>query len=341
MYTEGQFIDFLEKAFGPGQVTGHGGANKNISFLCPICKQTKGIEYSKKKLAVKLGEPDDAGICKCWVCGYRSRNLLDIIKRFRPNFLKEYVDKFVVSKKSIIWQQQNTIEPKNENNNGLSLPDGFKLIAPEFTSFKANRYYTKYLEYLDKRFDHELIESDLWYWKFGISTKDSLYHNRIIMASHDSNGDLNYFTGRAIKYGIKPKYLNPSVPRENIIFNEINIDWQSPLTIVEGPFDLIKCVQNATCLLGSELTTEYKLFELIIKNNTPVYLALDSDAEKKALMIAKLLYAYNIDVHMIKIPHEYKDIGDVPKNMFMDLIEAATLYSMEYCLKAKISTIME
>ena len=52
-------------------------------------------------------------------------------------------------------------------------------------------------------------------------------------------------------------------------------------------------------MLGSTLTEDMVLFQSIIKNRTPINLALDSDAYSKALKIAKLLYSYDIDVNIV------------------------------------------
>ena len=68
-----------------------------------------------------------------------------------------------------------------------------------------------------------------------------------------------------------------------IIFNELNIDWSKELTIVEGPLDLIKTNDNATCLLGSSLTEDMLLFQKIVANKTNIKLALDSDIFSKSL----------------------------------------------------------
>ncbi|NIT99670.1 MAG: toprim domain-containing protein, partial [Nitrosopumilaceae archaeon] len=67
-------------------------------------------------------------------------------------------------------------------------------------------------------------------------------------------------------------------------------------TIVEGVFDLFKCNDNATTILGSTLDTDYKLFEKIVVYNTPILLAFDNDktGQRKAMKIAAKLREYDI-----------------------------------------------
>ena len=90
--------------------------------------------------------------------------------------------------------------------------------------------------------------------------------------------------------------------------------------MVEGPFDLTKCDDNATCLLGSALGEDYVLFHNIVKNQTPVLLAMDPDAKKKAHNIAKKLAEYGIDIRMLDLGN-HKDVGEMSR---VDFVSAKT-----------------
>ena len=94
------------------------------------------------------------------------------------------------------------------------------------------------------------------------------------------------------------KYLNPPVGRD-IIFNELNIDWDEPVILVEGVFDAIVAGYNAIPILGSTLREESKLFQAIVIHDTPIYLALDEDAKKKQGYIIQLCRKYNVDMKII------------------------------------------
>ena len=97
---------------------------------------------------------------------------------------------------------------------------------------------------------------------------------------------------------------------------------------------------NATCLLGSELTEDYLLFQRICENGTPVILSLDRDAKSKELKAAKLLSKYNVQVKILEIPEEFEDVGEMPSGRFADLLGSAKLYSRIETLKGKISDLV-
>jgi hypothetical protein len=182
-------------------------------------------------------------------------------------------------------------------------------------------------------------ESMYWYWRFGVSRRLIELHKRIIVPSFDYRGNLNYFSARTVDDNVRPKYFNPESDRENIVFNELNINWDEELTIVEGVFDLIKCNDNATCILGSDLTSSFKLFQKILTYRTPVVLALDPDAKAKTLKLAKRLYEFGIQVKIIEYPKHVEDVGSITKNQFMDLLGSAKMFNIDYILKAKIASI--
>ena len=77
------------------------------------------------------------------------------------------------------------------------------------------------------------------------------------------------------------------------------IDWDSDLVITEGVFDAIKAGPNAIPLLGSTLRENSKLFQKIIKHDTPIYLALDADADKKETKIINLFVKYGIELYKL------------------------------------------
>jgi hypothetical protein len=330
MYTRGQAIEFIEKVFGPGSLSNQ---SANISVVCPVCIQQKGSFYNKRKLAIRT----DNFANHCWVCNYKSRNIADLIRRFHSGYFSEYLSRFVGTQQLKITNNNKVVEAE------FKLPTGFHLLALPNKDANMEVSYRSALAYIAKRFGLEtkdLDPSHLWYWKFGIALEDRAFINRVIMPSFTAEGELNYFTGRAF-VDANPKYLNPHVQREDVIFNEININWHEPLTIVEGPFDLIKCNTNATCLLGSDLTTEYKLFLMLVKHKTPVILALDPDAKEKALKIADLLSEFDVPVSLLDIPHPYKDVGELTQTQFNSLLETATPFSKDYLLRAKISKILK
>lgn len=325
-YTKGTAIEFIERVFGEGKLSNGG---LNVSVLCPECESKKEQGYSKKKLVIRT----DNFISHCWVCNTKSRNLVPWIKKWKPNFLSEYITTFLKSEQ-LKDLDGGEFEDRGQKKQHTSLPDGFTFLWHSQTSDarRAKRYLSK-----DRGIKEE---KDFWYWKLGIVDSEvspqAPHVGRIIVPSFDKEGELNYWTGRAFKKGIYPKYINPTVPRESIIFNEINLDWKNPIVIVEGPFDLFKCSENATCLLGSTLDPSYLLFRKIVENETPVILALDCDAKEKTFEIAKNLLEYGVKVDLLRVPETKQDVGAMSKKEFLDLKDTATPFTVENSLLEKI-----
>lgn len=332
MFTKGQAVEFVERVFGNSTPSNQG---LNASVVCPVCRDKKSslaTTYSKRKLVIRT----DNFLCHCWVCGYKSRNLIELLKRYHPEWLAEYLKTFVghqllQSESSNDWHAEDSAPPS------LTLPSDF---SPLILGLLTNRLSDKEKDmcrYLQNRLGPDYVD-DIEYWGLGHSEADAGLRDRIIIPSFDSVGALNYYTARSIAADAFPRYRNPQVPREDMIFNELNLDWTSQIILFEGPFDLLKSgQQNATCLLGSTLTTDFLLFARIIQHNTPVILALDRDAKEKEKAVAKLLHAYGVDVKMVDIPEPYNDVGEMPRNEFKVALEAARVYSSSNALLERIA----
>jgi hypothetical protein len=99
------------------------------------------------------------------------------------------------------------------------------------------------------------------------------------------------------------------------------VDWDEPIVLVEGVFDAIKAGQNAIPILGSTLREKSRLFQAIAIHDTPVYMALDHDAEKKAEWIMKSLLRYDLEV--FKIPIDDEDVGEMSGEEFSQRFQSA------------------
>ena len=312
--------------------------NLNASVVCPRCAE-KQDNLQKRKLVIRT----DDFLTHCWVCGYRSTNLVNLLSDYRPHLIEEYRERFNIQqpfKRCIDFDPAHLfdekpviVEPPH-----VLVPTGFTLMANHLG--KQNKSVDNAWRYLR---DRKVTEADLWLWKMGVTdhkpTKEGEpnYRFRVIIPSFDSQGTLNYFSARAYWKALKgPKYSNPNVPRELVVFNELNIDWNEELTIVEGVFDLIKCNENATCLLGSTLDTSYVLFQRIVEHGTPVLLALDPDAKSKSFRMAKLFLEYGIQVRILQVPQGVEDVGVMTKDQFIEQAKTAREFTANDLLRYKL-----
>ena len=109
--------------------------------------------------------------------------------------------------------------------------------------------------------------------------------------------------------------------------------------ITEGIFDAIVAGPNAVPLLGSTLRPNSKLFMKIVQNDTPVFLALDPDADMKEKRIIKLFLTYGLEVYKIDISG-YEDVSDMGREEFLKRKQNAVLVQeTDYLLESAIASI--
>ncbi len=294
---------------------------KNISVQCPNCLR----KDNKKK--IKLAIRSDNFQYHCWRCSVKGRSLIPLLKKYFPQHLAEYISKFDKN-----YKEDDVAEIVSE---AVCLPSDFLLLGPFLHDLPHRENTKEAIRYLFKR---GLREREIWFFKLGISQIVE-FANRIVVPSFDDEGVLNYWTARRMTGGKYGKYHNPDIPRHNVIFNDINIDWKKPILLVEGPFDLFKCPDNTIPILGSELDETFKVFEKILIHQPKVLLGLDSDKKRAALKIAKSLDSYSIDVSIVDWGP--KDPGELLKSEVLNKIENSKEWTPEMDLITRISSIFD
>ena len=139
------------------------------------------------------------------------------------------------------------------------------------------------------------------------------YHKRIIIPSYDEFDTLNYFVTRSFNRKIKPKYLNPDVDKQTIIFNYGKINFDSTIYLVEGVFDHI-VVPNSIPLLGKYVSD--KLWLELQRVNGYIVILLDSDAVEDAINIYKKLNTGKLYGRIrINVPPDGHDPSTIYQNL--------------------------
>lgn len=313
LITISEKVRFIESCFGTGKLARNG---KNFDVRCPICAPK---DHSKKKLAILI--EDDR--CHCWSCGYKAHTLAPLIKKYASrDKLLEYVEKYMPAQEN---RRRCLIIDISEEKPKLALPKDFRLLATASLRDPDVLAMRRYLmEPMPK--GRGLTERDLWYFKLGYSDEPR-WKRRVLMPSFNAEGELNYFVGRAIDRFRRPKYDNPDEDKLPIIFNELNVDWTKELVLCEGPFDLVKCPDNAVPLLGSDLNEQSAVFNAIVAHGTPVVLALDDDMRyTKVPVIAQKLAEYDVVVRIIRLPPG-TDPGQMTKAQMKQLVADAAPFS--------------
>ena len=300
-------VAFYESIFGGGRLSSNG---INFDVRCPICAPT---DPSKKKLSIRT----DNGANHCWVCGWRSRSIVPLVRKYGTQRQMEAV-KTVLGLGGFTSQ----VVTREREKPPLTLPNDFRLLTVAPTNDPDVKAVWRYIV------SRGLSESDAWYFKFGVSNEPR-WKRRVIMPSFDAEGRLNYFTARAIDPDRRPKYDNPDVDRTPVVFNEVNVNWGSPLVLCEGPFDLVKCPQNSVPMLGSDLDERHELFTRILTNETPVILAMDGDMwNTKTPKIYKKLCEYDVDVRVVDV-RPWGDPGNMSRSEMETAVSQAKKLSWE------------
>ena len=294
-------------------------SNDEHLFACPYCK------HHKKKLSINI----EKNLYKCWICESTGRDIRRLVRRFGDFNQLQAWDKLTnrinINEFDDLFTENAA---KRIDSQLIVLPSGFISLNNE-----ASLSATPALNYLKKR---GILDKDTLYWKIGYCM-DGRYANRIIVPSFDDNGDLNYFVARSFASNLR-KYLNPPVSKD-VVFNELYLEWDTDLVITEGIFDAIIAGPNAVPLLGSTLRPNSKLFMKIVQNDTPVFLALDPDADKKEKRIIKLFLTYGLEVYKIDIGG-YEDVSDMGREEFLKRKENAVLVQeTDYLLESAIASI--
>tara|TARA_R110002020_G_scaffold100205_2_gene237152 strand:- start:74 stop:1012 length:939 start_codon:yes stop_codon:yes gene_type:complete len=297
----------------------HFQTNDEHLFFCPYCK------HEKRKFSVNLKR----NVYKCWICNQRGRNLYRVVRRFGTFTDQESWRVLTNTPREDLSEFDTLFETTTEEVivQTVDLPAGFKSLTHKL----LNRRGKKTASYLEKR---GITKQDILTWKVGYC-EEGRYRDRVIFPSFNEDGNVNYFVARSITDG-DFKYLNPAASR-NIIFNELYLDFDKEITIVEGIFDAMKA-ENAVPILGSTLSEYSILFKKIIKNDTPVLLALDKDVKRKALKIKRLLLKYGIEVRELDL-EDYEDVGEMSKDDFKRLSSTASFIQEEDILVSLFSDV--
>lgn len=274
-------------------------SKQQYSFDCPTCSAEKG-EYEgdgKGNLEVNLAE----GVYNCWSCGETHGTKGGIKKLF-----KTFATKDQIKKLKMIGYDLSDFKSKIKEFNvieDLTLPKGF--ISFEEGNLKSIIYKQAW-NYLTKQ--RKITQDIIKKHNIGY-VSGGKYDSRVVIPSYNTEGELNYWVTRTY-VNSKPKYLNPDSDKEQIIFNEKFVNWDSDIYLVEGPFDHI-VVHNSIPMLGKKLSNKLKQ-RLFHDSTANIILLLDDDAWENT---KKLYFDLNVGklygrIRVIKIEEGY-DIAKI------------------------------
>jgi hypothetical protein len=245
------------------------------------------LAFNSEKNIFKCWKCKDSGIVHKLVYKYGSQEDNKNLKLIMPTYTGNYVNVF---RKNII----------NHNLITCPLPECYTPITSTIKT-RAHQLAYDYMTKTRKISFNQLLEYKIGYTEIGA------YKNRIIIPSFNDYGNINYFEARAFLNNVKPPYYKPdqnAFPNKNvpekydIIFNEKNINWDLPIYLVEGVFDMFR-IPNSIPMLGK--TPSWLLTSKLAENNCITIAALDEDAIKDSFEIYEQLSSLDLDVYFIDL----------------------------------------
>jgi DNA primase len=302
-------INILDAALGVGSSL----KGNEQAHHCPFCN------HHKKKLQVNL----DTQRWHCWVCDSKGRSIQSLLRKLNVDI------RDLNRLKDIYGEDDYTLVEKEEYVAKLQLPSEFKQL--HFKPKGFNPEYNQAINYLKER---GITQADIVKYNIGYCS-EGLYFGRVIVPSYDENGDLNYFVARSYYKEERMKYKNPPVNRDVIVF-ENQINWNEPITLVEGVFDSFSVKRNCIPLLGKFLLSKLKN-KIIEKGVKDITILLDSDAIADSTKHTDYFIKNGINVKNI-IP-KGKDAGDMGFKAVRELLKGATQTGWDDLVLSKLNNI--
>ena len=308
-------LSIVEKILGKGRRT----SGNNYSFFSPF------ISHYKPKLEIDLTVNNNGeNPWHCWVSNAKGRSIISLFKKVKAG--KQYLDDL----NKILKTKNLYIKNKTETKEELVLPKEFIHLYqfPKIKDIQVKMQMRQALNYLKSR---GIGRTDILRHGIGYCSNGS-YSGRIIVPSYDENFNLNFFVSRSIFEEDTLKYKNPKWSKDVIGF-DCFIDWDEPVTLVEGVFDAITARYNAVPLFGKII--QPKLRErILLRKPTKIIVALDNDAYSDAIKISSSLLSDGINVSIVQM--QSKDINEMGFNNFSDLKSVTPITNSYDIIKQRI-----
>ena len=302
-------VTLVNSVMGSGKST----ARNNYAYHCPFC------HHHKPKMEVNLTENREGkNPWHCWACDVRGTTIYSLFKQLKVDVSKFAELKSLVKTSKSIKETQvvSSVVLPNEyiSLNNVNTSD---IMARHALAYLKNRHVSKY----------DIIKYNIGYCKEG------LYKNMIILPTYDVDGRLNYFTARSFEKEPYVKYRNPSASRD-VVPNEHLINWNIPIILCEGLFDVMAIKRNAIPLLGKNIQSSL-MKKIVTSVVDKIYIALDKDAIKQALKFCEKLMAEGKEVYLVDM--QDKDPSEMGFKNFTQLIQKTVPLTYYNLMEQKLS----
>lgn len=310
MLKESQLFTLLDKVLNQTSYIRKG---EEAVYFCPFCS------HYKKKLEVNVRTQE----WHCWICNASGKSIRSLFFKLKAN------DRQFDELYKIVGQNWKRPESEEFKNLQLSLPDEFIPLWKRSSSFD----YGHAMSYLHER---NVTMDDILRYNIGFCEKGQ-YEHRIVVPSYDKSGDVNFFAARTYHEGNSYKYMLPPWPKDIIGF-ELFLNWNEPITLVEGTFDAIAVKNNVIPLFGTTINFALKL-AIVVNKVKRVNIVLDNDALKQAVTIfdrIEDLQVNKIDIHLVELGD--KDPSVMGFDAVNELINNSKPFDFADIIRAKLNS---
>lgn len=282
-------------------------------YFCPKCK------HYKRKLEVNIV----TGKYHCWVCGFGGLNFKTLFKKLgAPTSYYEFLNETKTFKQN--KEFQISFDEVEEQKPLLQLPKEYKPMW-EPSSELGYRHALVYLK------NRGITKEDILRYCIGYATEGDL-KNRIIVPSYDEYGFLNFYTARSFYDTKGLKYVSCPFSK-NIVGFELLVNFEEPITLVEGPFDAISVKTNTIPLFGKTLSNKLKL-KLLEYDVPMVNVMLDNDAIADSIKICEFLVKNGIKTKLVTLKDKDPNVMGFEKTW--ELIDSCDTIDFERLFKLKV-----
>lgn len=294
-------VQIIKGFLGSPQIESNPETTEQWQFNCPSPKCRHDVDK------FNLEFNSNKKVFKCWKCGY-----VGFIKKLAKDYgTQKDIDRIdlLIPKDSFKKRKLEKSKPKlNHHLVTCKLPEGYIPIGRA----SGSNLYNMAINYLNgskpkqRNVNWDLIDK----YQIGY-TETGNRKFRIIIPSKNELGNFNYYEARSYMKNPKIPYQKPKgdeVHKNDIIFNESNINWDLPVYLCEGVFDMFR-LPNAIPVLGKEVSP--LLTSLLIKHKSRVIICFDPDAISKTLETYNMLSSQGLDVSYVDLTGVDKDIAKI------------------------------
>mgnify|MGYP003654279572 FL=1 len=300
----------VDQTLGEGKPT----SGNNVAYYCPKCN------HKNMKLEVDFTDSEKGfNVFACWVCKFKGKTVAALLKAVGAPLsaiekARSYV-KYSGFETSEDQQQQEVELPKEY----ISLSD---------ENIEKDWIWERAVKYLASR---GITKGDIYKYNIGYC-RSKQYRNMVIFPLYDEKGTLIYFVARSFDDKSWMKYKNPKASKD-IVPNEHLINWNVPVILVEGVFDMAAVKRNVIPLLGKTIQKSV-MRKLLNSQAGKIYIALDRDAQNEAYDYCELFLDQGKEVYLVDLNR--KDPSELGFKAFTKLIQETIPVNYDELLAHKL-----